>query len=125
MEKILKVEDCEDLNWNGYKITTDEQEIKILIENEQFCCEDWGYICSEDNLSDFIGAEIISIKTTDDALKTTELKLEDVGVSGRCFFVTIETTKGPLQFTLYNEHSGYYGHEVRIISKQIEEESCL
>lgn len=32
-------------------------------------------------------------------------------------FINIETTKGFLQFVVYNEHNGYYGHSVLLVSK--------
>lgn len=32
-------------------------------------------------------------------------------------FINVETTKGLLQFVAYNEHNGYYVHEVKLVSK--------
>lgn len=50
IEKIEEVEDIPDqfkeYSWckgDGYKITTNKQEIYILIDNDQSCCESWGY----------------------------------------------------------------------------------
>lgn len=37
--------------------------------------------------------------------------------AGSAMFINVETTKGLLQFVAYNEHNGYYGHEVKLVSK--------
>jgi hypothetical protein len=122
MEKILKIEEvvlgCE----SGFEITTDKQVIKLLIDNYQSCCENWGYFMSEDILEFYIGAEIIDISLTDTALNTE--KLTDV-YEGGIMFVNILTTKGMLQFVAYNEHNGYYGHEARVISEQLNHKEYL
>ncbi|MEL3959481.1 hypothetical protein NST17_20225 [Caldifermentibacillus hisashii] len=40
-------------------------------------------------------------------------------------FVDIITSNGTLQFVAYNEHNGYYGHEAKVISTQIEHSEFL
>ena len=37
--------------------------------------------------------------------------------AGSAMFINVETTKGLLQFAAYNEHNGYYGHGVKLVSK--------
>ena len=37
--------------------------------------------------------------------------------AGSAMFINVETTNGLLQFVAYNEHNGYYGHEVKLVSK--------
>lgn len=37
--------------------------------------------------------------------------------AGSAMFINVETTKGLLQFVAYNEHNGYYGHDVLLVSK--------
>lgn len=37
--------------------------------------------------------------------------------AGSAMFINVETTKGLLQFVAYNEHNGYYEHEVKLVSK--------
>ena len=44
--------------YDGYKITTSEQEYLILIDNGQCCCESWGYFSSEDDFGDYIGKNL-------------------------------------------------------------------
>ena len=40
-------------------------------------------------------------------------------------FINIETSKGTLQFAVYNCHNGYYGHAVKVISEQLNVETYL
>lgn len=100
--------------FDGYKISTTKGSIEIGIDNQQGCCENWGYISSSDNLKDFYGAEIIEVKYTqniNELLKTTEMQLDEQCCElDQVYFITIETSKGTLQFAVYNEHNGYYGH---------------
>ncbi len=72
MEKILNIEECFGFNgvgdWceqDGFKITTTEQEIYLVIDNMQCCCENFGYFMSEDNIDRFIGSNLLDIKITD------------------------------------------------------------
>lgn len=108
----------------GYKIVTDKQEILILINNSQQCCEEWGYeACSEkgiletqDDLDDYIGAEILDIEIVDtekDIYKSLTDRVYRF-YSFNAEFVNIKTSKGKLQFAVYNAHNGYYGHKIYI-----------
>lgn len=127
MEKIISIEEVENVSlgesWysaDGYAVTTDKQVIKLLIDNGQCCCENWGYFMSEDDFSEFIGAGIQSITLTDTALKTKGILPEgDDYHEGDVMFVNINTTNGTLQFVAYNEHNGYYGHGAYVISEQL------
>ncbi|MFA2603632.1 hypothetical protein ABR763_01255 [Bacillus cereus] len=131
MEKILKIETHEEeIGWNdmaGYAITTDKQVIKLLIDDGQCCCENYGYFMSEDNLEEFIGAALLDIKITDTSRNVTKLKeldLEDM-YGGDIMFVDLITSEGTLQFAAYNEHNGYYGHEAKVISQQLNHSEYL
>ena len=108
----------------GYKIVTDKQEILILINNSQQCCEEWGYeACSEkgiletqDDLDDYIGAEILDIEIVDtekDIYKSLTDRVYRF-YSSKAEFVNIKTSKGKLQFAVYNAHNGYYEHKIYI-----------
>jgi len=127
METILRIE--EDVfthnadSYDGFVIITDKQSIKIGIGNYQSCCESWGYLMLKDDKSDFIGAKIISLTITDTALKTCEV-LRGVP-DGQIMFVNLETDKGLFQLVAYNEHNGYYGHEVVVVSNQLNHKSAL
>lgn len=146
MEKILKIEEHEvpeykGCSWQtlvGYKITTDRQEIIVGIENDQACCENWGYFMSEDKFEKFIGSELIDVRLTDELNKGIDLKskvdkhlIDENDESkmdlycGGAMFVDFVTRNGVLQFVAYNEHNGYYGHSAAVISTQVKHEEVL
>lgn len=135
MEKILKIEQhSERERWSrmdGYAITTDNQVIKLLIDSDQSCCENFGYFMSEDDLERFIGSNLIDITITDTALNTHKLLNNNLDAEppyvyeGGIMFVNIHTSGGVLQFVAYNEHNGYYGHEAKVISQQLNHEEFL
>ena len=133
-EKILEIKDAVDEfdkslygKGDGYLIKTDKQTIKILIGNGQNCCEDWGSFSTEDDFDDFIGADLLDIKLTDTCLKTELLKRANrFDLDPRDIqFVDLETSKGTLQFAVYNSHNGYYGHSIVIRSEQVTYEGSL
>lgn len=135
METILNIEEVsEGGHWDrksGYKVTTDKQEIKMLIDDYQQCCEGWGYFLSEDDIQNFIGARLLDITITDTALNTQKMTENDLkGESpyvydGGVMFVNLQTDKGVLQFVAYNEHNGYYGHDALVISEQVKHKETL
>lgn len=120
MEKILNIIETNFDNgkYSGYVIQTEKQEIKFGISDHQTCCENWGYFSSEDDFAEFIGSDLISIETVDIALNIDSFKEQDVEIDD-CMFVNFKTTNGLLQFTVYNAHNGYYGHDVILISEQL------
>lgn len=109
-------------SYDGYCIETNQQAIYLLIDNYQSCCENWGYFMSQDNIADFIGQELLSLKIVDTALNVE--KVVDV-YEGGIMFVNLETPIGVLQFTAYNEHNGYYSHDAKVISRQLQYETLL
>jgi len=137
MEKIKSIKEAEftakaasgsyEVDYSGFIVTTDKQEIKVGIENEQLCCEAWGYIISEDNLEDFVGAVLAEVYLTDTALKTYEDLPEegDLFHLSDCMFVNFVTSAGLLQFVAYNEHNGYYGHDAVVVSEKINHSEVL
>jgi len=125
MAKILSIEEKEFKypegstyiymdNYEGYVITTEDEVIKVAISSDQCCCEDWGYLSSEDDLSEFIGAELLRVNTTDTSLLKKEIDVD----CGDIMFVNLETSAGLLQFAVYNSHNGYYGHSAVLITKE-------
>lgn len=99
----------------GYIVNTEKHRIQLLIENTQSCCENWGYMTSEDNPSDFVGAQFIDLKIVDDSHKVIDFDDWEYLDEGKAVFINMETDKGVLQFVLYNSHNGYYGHDCRIV----------
>ena len=111
---------------SGYAVQTNKQTISMLIDNEQNCCEDWGYMLSEDEPEIFVGATLHNVTLTDTALKTVELYHDcDNDTYNDTVFVNLETDRGTLQFVAYNIHNGYYGHKVQISSHQLTHEEVI
>ena len=130
MEKIISITEIDEKNFSGYRIKTTKQNIKLLMETTQQCCENAGYFISQENFDEFIDAEVYNVKLTDDCLNEAMLKQHDINPSDKYFrgglmFVNLETSAGTLQFTAYNEHNGYYGHEAKVISSQLKYKECL
>jgi hypothetical protein len=115
-EKIISIDNFTEDNLNeGYIVLTNKQSIKLLIDNQRSCCEEWGYFWTNENLKDFIGADLLDVKITDTALNSD---IPDV-YEGGVMFVNLETNKGTLQFVAYNSHNGYYGHYAKVVSEQL------
>ncbi len=131
-EIIISVEEVFNLGekynqFDGYKITTDKQEIFVLISNGQSCCEQWGYLSSNDGLEDFSGAELLKLELVDEALNKQQIKDEfKYGLDeGSIIFVNFETDRGTFQLAVYNNHNGYYGHNIKITSNQLTKEMYI
>ncbi|MEI6579686.1 MAG: hypothetical protein WCN92_09525 [Eubacteriales bacterium] len=108
---------------SGYWVRTNLQTIEMSIDNGQSCCERWGYFWSNDNVEEFIGAELLSVEIVD---KSLNMKLFVANVDDEdAIFINLNTSNGILQFTIYNQHNGYYGHRVNIYSKQLTHEGTL
>lgn len=102
-------------NTDGYKVETDKHTYYVLIDNEQSCCESWGYFSSEDDLEHYIGAELLEVRLTDKALNTKAV--EESGYyfdKGGIQLVDFITNKGKFQLAVYNAHNGYYGHGILV-----------
>jgi hypothetical protein len=91
--------------------------VYVLIDNVQCCCENWGTIKSEDDLSYFIGSRLMHVAITDEFLKTKDIEefmAKEESSETRLMFVTFQTDIGDFQFVMYNDHNGFYGHEARV-----------
>lgn len=107
---IESIESFDDpAHWIGYTFTMSDttQNISCKIENTRNCCEKWG-VYTKSNLNDFIGAEYYSM----DISKVKRDKYDEM----RIIMVTITTNRGKITIQLYNEHNGYYEHDVFIQS---------
>ena len=132
MEKILRIEETnfktKERSWDGYdgyQIITDRQTIQIGISDSQSCCEKFGCIITNDEIKEFIGAELLGISITDTALNNKKIEEIEYLDCGGAMFVNLETSEGLLQFVAYNSHNGYYGHEAVLISKQLNHDERL
>jgi hypothetical protein len=107
----------EDISFNGYKITTDQHVIHVLIDNDQKCCERWGYFSSEDDHNQYIGCDLRAINVTDTALKQCQISASErhLRIGSDVQFVDFVTSGGVFQLAVYNAHNGYYGHPVLVL----------
>jgi len=107
-------------DFEGYIIETEQEYIFFGITSGQQCCEYFGYLMCGDGqkeIESFIGAEFLSLECTDKNLLKTELFLkENYMHEDEVMFIDINTNKGTLQFTAYNQHNGKYGHKVMVFS---------
>lgn len=132
MEKILRIEETtfkkKQNDWQsfvGYQVITNKQTIKVGISDGQCCCEDYGYLITNDNTEDFIGANLLGVSIVDTALNNKKLEPIEHLEEGGAMFVNFETSNGVLQLVAYNAHNGYYGHDAVLISKQLNHEESL
>lgn len=117
MEIIKNIKEVSDVYFNddkwdtydGYCIETDSRQLYFVINNGQCCCENWGYLSSEDDFGSFIGSELKNVYVTDTKLGTIVSNMKEDLDAGSAMFINVETTNGLLQFVAYNEHNGYYG----------------
>lgn len=93
--------------WMGYKIIMNNNfyNITCKIENSHKCYEKWG-VYTKFNLNDFIGAEYYGMDVKEE--------IRDKYDEMRILSVKINTNKGTIIINLYNEHNGYYHHDVYI-----------
>ena len=113
-------------DFEGYRINTDNSEIIVLIEDGTQCCENAGYFSSNDDLSDFIGADLQNVVLTDKELNSIVVEKVKELYEPNIRFVNFETNKGTFQLTVYNCHNGYYAHDILIkFNDQILEDGSL
>ena len=106
-------------HWDGYQINTNIAIYLFLIENGQSCCEDWGYLSTPDDTTEFEFAELLKIEKVpvNACADNPDLKekIDDKYEPADTMFINVETSNGLLQFAAYNQHNGYYGHDVLCI----------
>lgn len=99
---------------DGYEVATDKHTYRVLIDNEDSCCESWGYVASDDDLSAFVGADLREVRLTDVALNSATAECATGLDEGGIQFVDFVTDRGALQLAVYNGHNGYYGHGILV-----------
>ena len=133
MSKIVKIEEVNNVNFNnnrysnydGFKIETEDEEIYFVIDNSQQCCENWGtYLYTPEDLREYIGADYLGYDESSCSEIENGLKSEYVESDEICF-LNIHTSKGTIDFAVYNSHNGYYSHAVvlKITNKKTGETS--
>ena len=106
----------------GLRIITDKGSIKLLIDMDGQCCETFGALFLEtpDNTDHFIGATINSI--TDLEVANPEFDDGDEGAETQ---LRITTSRGVLQYAVYNAHNGYYSHTTFLQVFDVTEQNSL
>ena len=137
-ETVLEIEEIFDVpffshgsyeeTFDGFKIKTSKAEYKILIENMQWCCEDWGYFSTNDNPKEFVGKNLLSVNISgneaarkiefEKAKKRNDSGLEYVDFRDAQFVDFVMDDGSVLQFAVYNCHNGYYGHDVLFLKNK-------
>jgi len=132
-EVQVKIKTDYEPNFDGFEIIIGErgndynnETIQLLISNDTQCCEKVGYFLTNDDVAEFIGAEFLKLNEVDSSLNVQTL-IDDFVRNGEEYnesycstmFINIETNIGTLQFTAYNEHNGYYGHEAIVLHNGI------
>lgn len=110
-ELIEKIEEVCDA-WEGFVVKTSTRTIRVCIDNNASCCESWGHLSSDDDLQQYVGAELLKVASVDTMLnlKTDPGELD----AGDIQFVNFDTDRGRFQLAVYDSHNGYYGHEINI-----------
>ena len=133
MSKIVKIEEVNNVNFNnnrysnydGFRIETEDEEIYFVIDNSQQCCENWGtYLYTPEDLREYVGADYLGYDESSCSEIENGLKSEYVESDEICF-LNIHTSKGTIDFAVYNSHNGYYSHAVvlKITNKKTGETS--
>ena len=138
---ILNIEELNNPHqWSGIKLemTNSNENIIAKIDNTPQCCEVWGHnITYEKNgqsistkLTDFIGATFISAEAIEygkngklistklkDFISAEIIEYDSDYRNDRCevsIDIKIITDRGNIKIKFYNEHNGYYSHDVSI-----------
>ena len=122
MSKILNIEEVYNIQLNckpdyeyfdGIKVETEDEEIYFVIDNDQQCCENWGkYLYTSEEVKEYIGADYLGYDTETSNAMMECLKEEYIYYPSDVCFLNIHTSKGDIDYAVYNSHNGYYSHAV-------------
>lgn len=73
----------------------------ILLDDGNQCCEE-RFLTTDDDLSMFIGDQLVSI------IEKDFLEKHDTGETAECLILEVQTNKGFFSFQCHNIHNGYY-----------------
>ena len=101
----------------GYRFIMNDisQNITCKMQNDQQCFECFG-VHTESKMNDFIGSSFISIEIGEPSCDNNTGNGDSVMKTIETY---IHTSKGKITIQFYNEHNGYYKHDVLIHSKTI------
>ena len=85
-------------------VLTFEDSSKLkLWDGGQICCEG-RYMRTDDNLSDYVGGQLLDIE-----LRDAPEQEDESGEVHEVQFFAVKTSKGMFVMSNHNEHNGYYG----------------
>lgn len=84
------------------------------VRGEIYCCKEDIFL---ETYEPVLERELKNVYVTDTKLGTIVSNMKEDLDAGSAMFINVETTRGLLQFAAYNEHNGYYGHDVLLVSK--------
>ena len=113
--------------YHGYVIEYDtDNQIFLKINTFQSCCEIWGHEIeylptkpnpnTEDSKEDFIGAKVLSVNWLPDE------KRDDCGIKVK---VKVITDHGDIILKVWNDHNGYYPHQVHAYWENYDEKQSI
>ena len=121
-----------DDTYTGVCINTTQQTIKCLITNFASCCEEFDVqLHNADNLRahDMIGAEIESVSWGDKIAGQFDFDTGGPRPSSCAYddtaIVNVVTNKGLFQLIAFNEHNGYYPHDVYVEWRNYSDQQTL
>jgi len=99
----------------GYEIIMSDKSknITMIISNSKHCCETYG-VHTPSGISKFIGATYSHIIIN--GISECEDKIDE---HARQIKIEIHTDRGIMEIILYNQHNGYYSHDVYIKTENI------
>jgi len=114
---MATITSCEKSESN-YKIIihTTPYDITIDIDDQQLCCEDFGTKTTFNET--FIGAEVNKVRWA-------WAKEEDFTGYDSSATIIVETNRGNFELTAWNNHNGYYSHDVRVSWENFQEQVTL
>ena len=110
--KILDISIVKMKNYEGYRIKTEQDNIKFVVDNSRNLGECWGYLSSPEDLKDYIGSEYLGYFSD----SQNEVKLTgNVKKLTNCQFLNIKTSNGDIDFVVYNAYGNFYHKEILLI----------
>lgn len=122
MSRITNIEIIKDgIRWIGYKLTMkDTNTIICKINNGQNCCETYGcfvqkYDDSNDDWITIRDEQLHAMLFKANYFSSTyyKKKVNVCDIETSCY-LEFDTSKGKFRFVCFNEHNGYYEHDVYI-----------
>lgn len=99
---VKKIKKINNKHWLGFEVHSSQQVIRLVIENFQSCCEEWGAGCTASK--EFIGARIQKVGWGKDVITH--------GGDCKTAVVEITTDQGKFELQVWNNHNGYYPHDI-------------